>query len=291
MKHLTNNIITNNKPMNNMSASFWRRSLTVSFAGLIILTSQALAGEKPSAWEKTVRSAGKNAPIFWLDGNHTTNKGSELNGEVNYVQGQKVWDQPQTGFWGEQSGAFRIVDTVDAGRPAARLTDSKHTNIGCSENGSLGILFKTASEFTIAADFPPDKHSLFTRGDIQSPAPFEVAVVNGILRVTTQGEIDKPLFTNLAKVDPATWYWVAMSWMKKDGVTHVQWQVKDLANNAMLQTGGFETQALGEEDSFLQLGLTQSKHSIADTTFSQIIVWDTPLAEEQWAKIEKLLEQ
>lgn len=247
------------------------------------------AGQKPADWDAAVGSAGKTPPIFWLDGNYTPNKGSALNGEVTYLNREQVWDQLQTGFWGEENGAFRIVEASDGGRQFARVGDSKTTKIACSESGSLAILFKTASEFRIDTFSPPDKHALLTRGDFSTPSPFEIAIVNGMLRVLTLGESGKPLFTTIANVNPASWYWVAMSWMKKDGVTHVQWRVKDLSNNAPMETGTFQAQGMGDVDSFLHIGLTQSKHSAPDTAFSQIIVWDTPIADEAWGKIETLL--
>jgi hypothetical protein len=230
-----------------------------------------------------VNSAGEKKPIFWLDGSPEINLGEELSGEVRYVQ--KPWGEPQPGFWGENGGAFR---SAPDNRGSAALKDSDSTTIGCSENGAMAILFRTASEFRYGGDLPPDKYWILSRSD--SNSQFEVAVVNGALRIATQGEGDKPNFVYLPKVPESSWCWFVMSWKTQNGLTEVNWRSLAPAKEGQLESGAFNATGLGQTGSKVLIGGTQSAHSATDAAFSQVIVWDTPISDEGWSKLEALLQ-
>jgi len=241
------------------------------------------AGQKPAGWETTVNSVGEKKPIFWLDGSPEISLGEELSGEVRYEQ--KVWGEPKPGFWGENDGAFGSAPE-NAG--FATLKNSDSTTIGCSENGAMAILFRTASEFRSGRDLPPDKHLLFSRS--VSNSHFEVAVVNGALRIATQGEGEKPNFVYLPKVPKSSWCWFAMSWKTQNGSIKVNWRQLAPAKGGSIGNGAFTTTGLGQSGSKVLIGGTQSAHSATDAALSQVIVWDTPISDKGWSKLEALLQ-
>jgi len=267
--------------------AFLRHATSASILSLMCLAASipCQAGQKPAGWKAAVNSAGGKKPIFWLDGSPEISLGEELSGEVRYDQ--KVWGEPQPGFWGENDGAFgSALDN----RGLAALKDSDSTTIGCSENGAMAILFRTASEFRYGRDLPPDKHSLFSRGNVDSNSQFEVAVVNGALRIATQGDGEKPNFVYLPKVPESSWCWFAVSWKTQNGSIEVNWRSLAPAKGGQLESGEFNATGLGQTDSKVLTGGAQSAHSATDAAFSQVIVWDTPISDEGWSKLEALLQ-
>jgi hypothetical protein len=264
-----------------------RHTAAASAAALICLAASipCHAGQKPAGWEPTVNSAGEKKPVFWLDGTPEISRGEELSGEVRYIQ--KVWGEAQPGFWGEKGGAF---GSAPDSRGVGVLKDSDSTTIGCSKNGAVAILFRTPSEFRFGRDLPPDKYLLFSRGNAGPISPFEIAVVNGAIRIATQGEGEKPNFVCLPKVPESSWCWFAMSWKTQNGSTEVQWRLLAPAKGGSIENGAFTTTGLGQVDSKVLIGGTQSAHSAMDTALSQVIVWDTPVSDGGWSKLEALLQ-
>ena len=82
-------------------------TLLAATLGVLAAATPCHAGQKPAGWEAAVKSAGGKPPIFWLDGNHVQNSGSELGGELIYDS--NVWGESEAGFWGEGAGALRAT--------------------------------------------------------------------------------------------------------------------------------------------------------------------------------------
>lgn len=260
--------------------------LPAAFAALAFFagSAPAQAGQKPPEWADAVKSATDKEPTFWLDGNPETDEGSELGGEVRYRH--KVWGEPQQGFWGEEQGAFGTGDS----RGVGVVADSEFMATGYSESGALALLFRAPSEFRFGPELPPDKHGLFSRGGHNSDSPFEVAIVNGSLRVATLGHNDETQSAHSqVKLAESSWYWFAMSWRTSGDLIEITWRLFEPESGVLIDDGQFETKGLGQSDIGVYLAGTQSAHSATDTLISQVIVWDTPVSEGGWSKLEALL--
>lgn len=239
-----------------------------------------LADQKPSEWAGVVNAATDKKPIFWLDGNPYMNEGSEL-GAVRYRH--EVWEELEPGFWGEAQGAFGTGDS----RGVGVIVDSEYTATGHTESGALALLFRAPSEFRFGPELPPDKHGLFSRGGYQASSPFEIAIVNGSLRMTSLGEGNGPqAISSYASLSNSLWYWLAMSWMPSGDLIEVTWHLFEPASGVLIDEGQFKTKSLGQSDSGLYIAGTQSAHSATDTLLSQVIVWDTPVSKDGWRKLE-----
>ena len=68
------------------------------------------------------------------------------------------------------------------------------------------------------------------------------------------------------------------------------WRSLAPAKGGQLESGEFNATGLGQTDSKVLIGGAQSAHSATDAAFAQIIVWDTPISDEGWSKLEALLQ-
>lgn len=248
----------------------------VSALAALVATVSAQA-EKPSAWADTVREAAPAPPVFWLDGAADHNEGAVNGGPTDYAEGK--WGRVEAGFWGEPDGAFGLPAAAASG---VRARATKLTDIACSANGALAVLFRAPSSLD-----PEEPHSIVNRGDYATTMPFELSIHKGQLRLAARVN-DKQKALDLQPVEAGQWYWVALDWKQADGGgTEVEWRVWSHAQG--LRNDSIRAEGLGNPESLLQLGGRTVRSTLGDGVFSQVIVWDHPVGESGWSKLESLL--
>jgi hypothetical protein len=233
--------------------------------------------EKPSSWSDAVRAAAPQPPVFWLDSAPDRNEGTVNSGPTDYAEGK--WERREEGYWADADGAFGLSASAVSG---VRARATKLTDVACSENGALAVLFRTPSAFDMG-----EPHSILNRGDYAASMPFELSIHKGQLRLSARVN-DKQKAPDLMPVAPGTWYWVALDWRRGDSTgTDVEWRV--WSGGQLEKTGSLQTEGLGTTDHLLQLGGRSARATMVDGAFAQVIVWDQPVGEEGWSKLESLL--
>lgn len=249
-----------------------------SLAALACLTFAALAhAEKPVSWSTAVREAATQPPVFWLDSTPDRNEGTVNEGPTSYAEGG--WERREAGYWGDEGGAFGLpVDAKSgAGIRATRLTDA-----AASASGALAVLFRAPSAFDAG-----EPHSIISRGDHGAATPFEVSIHAGQLRLSAMVD-DKQKALEMGPVEPGAWCWVAIDWEPSDqGAIEIRWRI--WSQGSVQQSGSLQTTRLGSTESPLRLGGRAKRCTITDGVFSQVIVWDMPVGDEGWSKLENLL--
>jgi hypothetical protein len=243
----------------------------------ILLTTPLARAGKPPAWGETVRKAAGAPPVFWLDGAASPNEGTVNSGPTDYAEGK--WERTEEGFWGEQDGSFGLSAEALSG---VRARATKLTDIAASPDGALAVLFRAPSSFGAG-----EPHSIVNRGDYSAAVPFELSIHNGQLRLAARVN-DKQKALDLQPIEPGEWYWVALDWKQADGGgTDLEWRAWSRSQGS--RNGTLETEGLGNPESLLQLGGRTVGCTLLDGVLSQVIVWDRPVGESGWTKLEALL--
>jgi hypothetical protein len=248
------------------------------------LTVPALC-EKPADWDQAVMSAAAQPPTFWLNSDPSNNRGEgDLSGEIRYVGG--VLSRLEEGPWGDAEGAFGLSDDSQG---AARVNNSKQTDIACSDQGSLALLFRAPTDFSSkSGSIDQQLQVLFSRGTYGSEQPFEIALHQGSLRIShLQDGVSKTTTLGSGKLEQGAWYWLALTWERQDSATSITWRIWNQLDG--LQQGSLNTGPLGFANTPLELAGRTSGDSLKDGAFSQVIVWSTPVSDDNWSKLESLL--
>lgn len=231
-------------------------------------------------------SASSQPPSLWLNSDPSQNQGAEdLGGEIRFVGG--ALSRPEDGPWGDVNGAFGLIDGSPGG---VRIANSKQTDIGCSEEGSLALLFRTPSDFSSSSG-PIDQQLqvLFNRGSYASEQPFEIALVQGRPRLSyLQDGQSKTALMGTTPLAQNSWYWLALTWQRQDSMTSVTWRLWGRAEG--LDQGSLETGALGLASTPVELAGRANSNNLKDGALSQVIVWNSAVSDEAWSRIESLLE-
>lgn len=252
------------------------RPATLVALSCLAFAAMAHAG-KPGSWSASVREAAPQPPVFWLDSTPDRNEGTVGTDPTTYAEGE--WKRRVAGYWGDDGGAFGLPVDAESG---VRIRDTKLTDVAASASGALAVLFRAPSAFD---DGQP--HSIINRGDYAAPAPFELSIHGNQLRLSALVN-DRQKALDMAPVEPDAWCWVALDWEPSgQGATEIRWRI--WSHGGLQQSGSLQADRLGTAENLLQLGGRVKHSTLADGVFSQVIVWDVPVGEEGWSKLESLL--
>ena len=229
-----------------------------------------------------MQTVAETGPRFWLNGSPDINEGSELNGALTLTHNRLERREP--GFWNETDGAFGSAEGAQAG---AAIKGSDSTSLACSPEGAVAILFRTPSEFHATSSAEPD--GLFSRGSFGTDVPFEVNISSGKLRFYFREDGSPRKTKDLLPLDPGTWYWLGMDWKVEDAKTTINWRAYAPKAGDMMLQGSLTTQGLGTAKSPLWIAGRSVRATLGDGVISQLIIWDVPLNESGWLKLENLL--
>jgi hypothetical protein len=264
-------------------------TLTRFFVLLVALrlcgfTSNVNAAPQPAGWNQSVESASQNRPVFWLQGEGDENLGSEIPGRLD-LRGAKL--VPSDGYWEGKSGFVTDPATAPS---SSLLIASSDTPIACSPQGTVVLLFQTPSSFTEPEDGKPAKINLFSRGTRGVPTHFEIAMVNGFLRLVISGEAGKSLQKPICKLEPSQWYWLAVRWKGEGGSTSLDWQLLAPPDTEHIDQGSVVTSPVGDASGSISIGGSYQKET-PPVPFSQIIVWDSFISNEALGNLVGLLKK
>jgi hypothetical protein len=244
---------------------------------LLLLTLQSSYAQKPAEWEAAVQSATISAPTFWLNSDPSTSTGSiQFDGLLRYSGAE--WVRFEDGPWGDALAAFGLPP--DAAR-GATVVSSAQKDIACSDEGALAVLFRAPSIFD-----QDEPQIIIARGTYDRESRFELGIYRGRLRLAyNQGGAVKVAW--LMGAEEGAWTWVALSWRKIGAETEISWRA--WTRNSGLHQGVVTADRAGDQRIPLILAGRTVRCTLADGVLSQVIIWDTPVGEDGWNKLEALL--
>jgi hypothetical protein len=244
---------------------------------LLLLTLVPSYGQKPTEWDSAVQSAASSPPTFWLNSDPSSNMGDiQFDRLLRYVGGE--WARFEDGPWGEAQAGFGLPLDAENG---VVVMNSKQTDIACSDEGSVAVLFRAPSGFN-----QNEPHLVFARGMYGAASPFELSINKGQLRLAyAEGGAVKT--ANLARVEEGVWAWVALTWQKTGETSEIAWRVWTRTDG--LSQGALSADQVGSSEFPLILAGRTVRCTLADGILSQVIVWNTPIGEDGWNKLEALL--
>lgn len=244
---------------------------------VLLLVLAPLHAQKPTEWDSTVQSIAGSPPTFWLNGDPSSNMGdAQFDHLLRYVGGE--WARLEDGPWGEAQTGFGLPLDAENG---VVVMNSRQTDIACSDEGSLAILFRAPSGFN-----QNEPHLIVARGMYGAASPFELSINKGQLRLAyAEGGAVKT--ANLARVEEGVWAWVALTWQKTGEKSDIAWRVWSRTDG--LSQGTLSADQVGSSEFPLILAGRTVRCTLADGILSQVIVWNTPIGEDGWNKLEALL--
>jgi hypothetical protein len=249
----------------------------LSLIAVFLLQADFAHGQKPAEWDDFVRSAAGTPPTFWLNGDPSSSLGDiELDHLLRYTGGE--WTRLEDGPWDEAGGSFGLPAEAENG---VQVANSKQTDIGCSEEGSLAVLFRAPSSFD-----QNEPHVLIARGTYGAMHPFELSINRGHLRLAYT-EAGNAKLANLTRSEEGAWCWVGLTWQKVGDSTEIAWRVWTRADG--LSQGALNADQAGSPEHSLSLAGRGVRCTVADGVLSQVIVWDKAIDSDGWSKLEALL--
>jgi hypothetical protein len=234
-------------------------------------------GQKPAEWDSVVQSATSTPPTFWLNGDPSSSLGDiELDHLLRYAGGE--WTRLEDGPWGEAEGSFGLPAEAENG---VQVANSKQTDIGCSEEGSLAVLFRTPSSFD-----QNEPHVVIARGIYGAEHPFELSINRRQLRLAYT-EAGTAKLANLTRSEEGAWCWVGLTWQKVGDSTEMAWRVWTRADG--ISEGTLTADQSGSPEHSLSLAGRGVRCTLADGVLSQVIIWDKAVDSDGWSKLEGLL--
>lgn len=244
---------------------------------LLLLTLQSSYAQKPAEWEAAVQSATISAPTFWLNSDPSSSMGTtRLDQLLRYRGGE--WARFEDGPWGEAQAAFGLPPDAANG---VLMVSSAQTDIASSAEGSLAVLFRAPSVFD-----QNEPHIIIARGTYDRESPFELSINKGQLRLAYARD-GALRVANLVQAEAGAWTWVAMSWRKVAAENEISWRA--WTRNRGLNQGALSADPPGNQSNPLSLAGRNVRCTLADGVLSQVIIWDTPVGEDGWNKLEALL--
>lgn len=178
-------------------------------------------------------SDGGSGPTIWFQNAREPNFGSA--GEEWAITSNGQLLDTRTDFFGNASGAFALLPTETRGGAVA---GSGGTSFASGPAGTVMISVRTTDDVQTLG-------GIFAKGEFSNDNPLEFTVFQGNMRINHRIDEETKTGSNLAAVEPETWYTLAVFWDLDEMPNILRWYLVNMENGTA-NTGTLPVSVVGD---------------------------------------------